>query len=83
MSFDDVGLRHPRVRAEIPVDVERLEALIRRPRKWSPTTATPSSSFSTAMTPLTRIAALSSDLQQLATENRAHRDAGDFHARAP
>ena len=31
MPFDDLRLVHARVRAEIPVDIERIEALVRRP----------------------------------------------------
>src|SRR5262249_45105282 len=31
MAFDDVGLRDRGVRTEIPLDIERLEALLRRP----------------------------------------------------
>ena len=31
MALDDLGLRQARVRSEIPFDVERIEALLRRP----------------------------------------------------
>jgi hypothetical protein len=31
VALDDLRLIHPRVRAEIPVDIERIKALPRRP----------------------------------------------------